>query len=62
MLEYMKTSSSSTVISLLSRGITEPMVMDEAGSICMEYSPRWCYRTKDEWMKRVPKCVNYSLI
>ena len=41
MLEYMKTSSSSTVISLLSRcGITEPMVMDEAGSICMEYSPK----------------------
>ena len=51
----MKTSTSCTVISFL-------MVMDDAGSIFMEYSPRWCYRNQDEWMKRVPKYVNYSLI
>ena len=44
----MQTSTSCTVISFL-------MVMDDAGSIFKESSPRWCYRNQDEWMKRGSK-------
>ena len=47
----MQTPASCTVISFL-------MVIDDAVSISMEYSPRWCYRNQDEWMKRVPKYMN----
>ena len=47
----MQTPASCTVISFL-------MVIDDAVSLFMEYSPKWCYRNQDEWMKRVPKYMN----